>query len=91
MARTNDALAFGGEVHLTVARDDADAFESITSNAATEFDATFEEIFEAHEWDFEALPESVFGPAAATVDVVDGPTYRFGERNEALLAESFGF
>jgi len=91
MARTNDALANGGEVHLTVAEDDADAFESITAGAGEEFGRPFADIFAAHDWDFEALPESVFGPAAATVDVADGPTYRFGERNEALLAESFGF
>ncbi|QKY19107.1 methenyltetrahydromethanopterin cyclohydrolase [Halolamina sp. CBA1230] len=91
MARTNDALAYGGEVHLTVARDDEDAFASISSDAGAEFDEPFADIFEAHDWDFEALPASVFGPAAVTVDVADGPTYRFGERNEALLAESFGF
>ena len=91
MARTNDALAYGGEVHLTVTENDADAFESITSSAGEEFGRPFGDIFEAHDWDFEALPESVFGPAAATVDVVDGPTYRLGERDEELLAQSFGF
>lgn len=90
MARTNDAVAYGGEVYLTVAEDD-DALEQVTSTAATEFGQPFEEIFEANDWDFESLPETMFGPAAATVDVVDGPTYRFGERNEELLAESFGF
>ena len=90
MARTNDAVAYGGEVHLTVAEDD-DALKQVTSTAAAEFGRPFGEIFEANDWDFEALPETVFGPAAATVDVLDGPTYRFGERNEELLAESFGF
>lgn len=90
MARTNDAVAYGGEVHLTVTEDD-DALQQITSDAAEEFGRPFAEIFEAHDWDFEALPETVFGPAAATVDVVDGPTYTFGGRDEALLAESFGF
>jgi len=89
MARTNDAVAYGGEVHLTVTEDD-DALQQVTSDAASEFGQPFFEIFDRHDWDFEALPESVFGPAAATVDVIDGPTYRFGERNEELLAESFG-
>ena len=91
MARTNDAVAYGGEVHLTVATDDTEAFEQVTSDAGEAFGQPFGDIFEAHDWDFEALPETVFGPAAATVDVLDGPTYRFGERNEELLAESFGF
>jgi methenyltetrahydromethanopterin cyclohydrolase len=90
MARTNDAVAYGGEVHLTVTEDD-EALEQVTSDAAEEFGRPFVEIFEAHDWDFEALPETVFGPAAATVDVIDGPTYRFGERSDDLLAESFGF
>jgi len=89
MARTNDAIAYGGEVHLTVTEDD-DALEQVTSDAAAEFGDTFAEIFEAHDWEFEALPETVFGPAAATVDVIDGPTYTFGGREEELLAESFG-
>ncbi|MFB6221276.1 MAG: methenyltetrahydromethanopterin cyclohydrolase [Halolamina sp.] len=90
MARTNDAVAYGGEVHLIVTEDD-DALAQVTSDAAAEFGRPFTEIFEQHDWDFKALPETVFGPAAATVDVIDGPTYRFGGRDEQLLAESFGF
>ncbi|TKX75558.1 methenyltetrahydromethanopterin cyclohydrolase [Halorubrum sp. GN11_10-6_MGM] len=90
MGRTNDALAYGGEVHLQVARDD-DRFDEIVSTAGEEYGTPFVEVFEDADWDFYDVPESVFAPAQVTVDVVDGPVYTVGETNEELLAESFGY
>ena len=90
MGRTNDALAYGGEVHLQVARDD-DRFGEIVSTASEEYGTPFVDVFEDADWDFYAVPESVFAPAQVTVDVVDGPVYTVGETDEELLAESFGY
>ncbi|MFA1612289.1 methenyltetrahydromethanopterin cyclohydrolase [Halobellus rubicundus] len=90
MARTNDAVAYGGEVHLTVARD-FDGFGQVPSSAGEEYGAPFAEIFEQADWDFYEVPETVFAPAKVTIDVVDGPTYVRGETDEELLAESFDF
>ncbi|MGM0447014.1 MAG: methenyltetrahydromethanopterin cyclohydrolase [Methanobacteriota archaeon] len=90
MGRTNDALAYGGEVHLQVARDD-DRFGGIVSTASEEYGTPFVEVFEDADWDFYDVPESVFAPAQVTVDVVDGPVYTVGETNEELLAESFDY
>ena len=90
MGRTNDALAYGGEVHLQVARDD-DRFGEIVSTASEEYGTPFVEVFEDANWDFYDVPESVFAPAQVTVDVVDGPVYTVGETDEELLAESFGY
>ncbi|SDF33245.1 methenyltetrahydromethanopterin cyclohydrolase [Halorubrum xinjiangense] len=90
MGRTNDALAYGGEVHLQVARDD-DRFGEIVSTASEEYGTPFVDVFEDADWDFYDVPESVFAPAQVTVDVVDGPVYTVGETNEELLAESFGY
>jgi methenyltetrahydromethanopterin cyclohydrolase len=90
MGRTNDALAYGGEVYVQV-RQDSDVFTELPSTASDEYGTPFERIFEAADWDFYEVPESVFAPAQATVDVVDGPTYVVGDTDEALLAESFGF
>ncbi|OTF07125.1 methenyltetrahydromethanopterin cyclohydrolase [Halorubrum sp. SD612] len=90
MGRTNDALAYGGEVHLQVARDD-DRFGEIVSTAGEEYGTPFVEVFEDADWDFYDVPESVFAPAQVTVDVVDGPVYTVGETDEELLAESFGY
>ena len=89
MGRTNDALAYGGQVYVQV-REDFDRFDEVPSTAAAEYDTPFEQVFEDADWDFYEVPESVFAPAQVTVDVIDGPTYALGETNHDLLAESFG-
>ncbi|WP_430503560.1 methenyltetrahydromethanopterin cyclohydrolase [Haloparvum sp. PAK95] len=90
MGRTNDALAYGGEVYLQV-ESDSDAFENLPSTAREEYGTPFIDIFQNADWDFYEIPETVFAPAGVTVDVVDGPTYALGETNDDLLAESFGY
>lgn len=88
IGRTNDALAYGGRVHLTV-REEFDRFDELPSSAADEYGTPFEEVFEAADWDFYEIPESVFAPAQVTVNVLGGPTHVYGETNESLLANSF--
>ncbi|WP_439027082.1 methenyltetrahydromethanopterin cyclohydrolase [Haloarchaeobius sp. DT45] len=88
MARTNDALAYGGQVTLTV-EEDFERFDEVVSTANEEYGTPFADIFEAIDWDFHELDESVFAPAQITVDVLGGPTHVFGETDEELLAESF--
>ncbi|SDY43180.1 methenyltetrahydromethanopterin cyclohydrolase [Halobellus clavatus] len=88
MARTNDAVAYGGEVHLTVAEDFAE-FDRVPSSAGAEYGVPFAKIFDDADWDFYEVPESVFAPAQVTIDVIDGPTHVLGETDEALLAEAF--
>ncbi|SIR28952.1 methenyltetrahydromethanopterin cyclohydrolase [Haladaptatus litoreus] len=88
IGRTNDALAYGGRVHLTV-REEFDRFDELPSTASDEYGTTFQTFFDDAEWDFEAIPESVFAPAQVTVDVVNGPTHVLGETNHDLLADSF--
>jgi len=90
MARTNDAVAYGGEVHLTVA-EDFEEFDRVPSSAREEYGTPFEDIFDDAGWDFYEVPETVFAPASVTVDVVDGPTHVLGETDEEVLAESFGY
>ncbi|QLD90866.1 methenyltetrahydromethanopterin cyclohydrolase [Natronomonas salina] len=89
LARTNDALAYGGQVHLTV---DApfDRFDEIVSTAADEYGRPFADVFDEHEWDFYDVPVELFAPAQATVDVVGEGVEAYGRTDEALLAESFG-
>ena len=89
MGRTNDALAYGGQVYLHV-REDFDRFDELPSTAAEEYGTPFETIFEDAGWDFYDIPESVFAPAQVTVDVADGPTRVLGGTDEELLADSFG-
>lgn len=89
LGRTNDALAYGGSVHLTV-REDSDAFSALASTATEVYGTPFVEIFSEADWDFGAVDPDVFAPARVTVDVVGGETYRFGSLNESLLVDSFG-
>ena len=89
MGRTNDALAYGGEVYLQV-REESTVFEQVPSNAREEYGVPFEQIFEEADWDFYAVDEHIFAPAKVTIDVVDGETYVLGETDEQLVAESFG-
>ncbi|MFW6321948.1 MAG: methenyltetrahydromethanopterin cyclohydrolase [Halohasta sp.] len=89
MGRTNDALAYGGEVYLQV-REESTVFDEVPSTAREEYGVPFERIFEEADWDFYAVDERIFAPAKVTIDVVDGATYVVGETDEALVAESFG-
>ncbi|MFW6434975.1 MAG: methenyltetrahydromethanopterin cyclohydrolase, partial [Halovenus sp.] len=89
MARTNDALAYGGQVHLTV-EESFDRFDEITADAADEYGDPFIEIFESVDWDLTEVSRELFAPAQVTVDVVGGETQVIGHRREDVLAESFG-
>ena len=89
MARTNDALAYGARVHLTVDRE-FDRFDEVPSTASEEYGTPFEEFFDGVDWNLEAVPREVFAPAQVTVDVLGGPTHAVGATDEGLLAESFG-
>lgn len=89
LARTTDALAYGGRVHLTVA-EDSPRFADLPSIAADEYGTPFETIFEDANWSFADLPEGLFAPAQVTVDVLGGPTHVHGATNPQLLADSFG-
>ncbi|WP_227353711.1 methenyltetrahydromethanopterin cyclohydrolase [Haladaptatus salinisoli] len=88
IGRTNDALAYGGRVHLTV-REEFDRFDELPSTASDEYGTPFETFFDDADWELEEIPESVFAPAQVTVDVVNGPTHVLGETNHDLLADSF--
>jgi methenyltetrahydromethanopterin cyclohydrolase len=89
IARTNDALAYGGRVHLVV-DEPFDRFDEVPSTATDEYGTPFAEVFAEADWDFYEVPESVFAPAQVTIDVVGGETHVLGDVNEDLLAESFG-
>ncbi len=89
IARTNDALAYGGRVHLVV-DEPFDRFDEVPSSAADEYGTPFADIFADVDWNFYDVPRSVFAPAQVTVDVRGGETRALGATDERLLAESFG-
>lgn len=89
IGRTNDALAYGGQVHLTVGTDDA-VFTDLVSTAGDEYGRPFVEVFDEVNWTFSELDPAGFAPAQLTVDVLGGPTYTAGKVDDELLLESFG-
>jgi methenyltetrahydromethanopterin cyclohydrolase len=88
LGRTNDALAYGGQVHLTV-ESEFNRFDEMVSTATDEYGRPFADIFADADWDFYDVDESVFAPAQVTVDVLGGSTDVYGATDEELLAESF--
>lgn len=88
MARTTDAVAYGGQAHVTV-DEPFDRFDEVASSAATEYGAPFADIFEAVDWEFTDLPVELFAPAQVTVDVLGGGTHVVGDTHEEVLAEGF--
>jgi methenyltetrahydromethanopterin cyclohydrolase len=89
MAGTNDALAYGGQVHMVV-EEEFGRFDEVPSTAGSEYGEPFTDIFESVDWEFDELPLDLFGPAQVTVDVRGGDTHVVGECSEQLLAGSFG-
>ncbi|MFB6105858.1 MAG: methenyltetrahydromethanopterin cyclohydrolase [Halobacteriaceae archaeon] len=88
VARTTDALAYGGRVHLTV-DEDADVFGGVPSTAADEYGAPFADVFASHDWALHEVPDAVFAPAQVTVSVVGGPTETYGTTRPDLLAAGY--
>ena len=89
IGRTNDALVYGGRVHLVVEEGFED-FEEVPSTAADDYGRPSADVFEEVGWEFADVPEGFFAPAQVTIDVIDGPTGVYGETDEDVLAESFG-
>ena len=93
MGRTNDAIIFGGRVHLFVsgpageAKALADALPATTSR---DYGKPFAEVFKAAKGDFYAIDGMLFSPAEVMVTAVEtGETFRGGELNPKLLDASF--
>jgi methenyltetrahydromethanopterin cyclohydrolase len=89
MARGSDAIAYGGRVHWQVA-EPFDEFESVVSTASEEYGRPLVQVYDEVGWDHAEVDRSVYAPAELTVDVVGGETHVVGDRDEAILAASFG-
>ena len=94
MGRTNDAIIYGGRVHLFVTgpADEARALaEALPSRASRDYGAPFRDIFKRFNGDFYAIDPMLFSPAQTLVTAVaTGATFRAGAVDEALLDASLG-
>jgi methenyltetrahydromethanopterin cyclohydrolase len=89
MGRTNDAILYGGRVHLTVhgtdeaARALAKALPSLNSR---DYGRGFADIFKAAEYDFYKIDGALFAPAEVWVSsLASGRTWHGGRLNLELL------
>jgi methenyltetrahydromethanopterin cyclohydrolase len=89
MGRTNDAILYGGRVHLTVRGDDEAARRlalQLPSRNSSEFGRSFAAIFKEVEYDFYKIDPALFAPAEVWVSNADsGSTWHAGGLDMALL------
>jgi methenyltetrahydromethanopterin cyclohydrolase len=94
MGRTNDAIIYGGTVHLFVTGPDAEArklAEDLPSASSRDYGRPFAEIFRGYKGDFYAMDPMLFSPARVTVTALDsGNSFHAGRLDESLLNRSFG-
>jgi methenyltetrahydromethanopterin cyclohydrolase len=96
MARTNDAILYGGTVHYTVEYDDEEALRKILeqapSKAAKNYGKPFLQIFKEADRDFYKIDPNLFAPAVLVINnVKSGKTFKAGEINVRVLKEALGF
>jgi methenyltetrahydromethanopterin cyclohydrolase len=95
MGRTNDAILFGGQVHLFVNGSD-DAAEQLAqqlpSVASKDYGRPFAEVFKRVNMDFYQIDPMLFSPAQVTVTALEsGKTFRAGKIDADLIDLSFGY
>jgi methenyltetrahydromethanopterin cyclohydrolase len=93
MGRTNDAILFGGDVHLQGRGDDAAAAKlaaDLPSSASKDYGKTFAEVFKFYDMDFYKIDPMLFSPAKVTVTNLDtGNVFEGGYLNADLINLSF--
>jgi methenyltetrahydromethanopterin cyclohydrolase len=96
MARTNDAILYGGTVYLTVDYDDEAALQTMVnqapSMASKDYGKPFLQIFREADKDFYKIDHGLFAPAVLMINnAKTGRTFKAGQINPKVLAQSLGF
>ena len=93
MGRTNDAIIYGGQVHLFVtgAADDAGALAArLPSTTSHHYGQPFAELFRSVNFDFYAMDKALFSPARVIVTAIDhGVSFHHGKLDPGLVRASF--
>lgn len=94
IARTNDAVLYGGQVTLWVTDDDQRLREigpQVPSSSSPEYGQPFCQIFEDHGQNFYEIDPLLFSPAVVTLNNLNsGQSFRFGQLRSDVLHKSFG-
>jgi|TARA_B100001996_G_scaffold39582_1_gene28939 methenyltetrahydromethanopterin cyclohydrolase len=93
MGRTNDAILYGGLIHLYVDVDNDEAMElakRLPSSTSSDYGKPFSEIFKEYKYDFYKIDKLLFSPAKVIVTTIKtGTTYTEGSLNLDLIDKSF--
>lgn len=95
MGRTNDAILYGGRVHIAVLGAEADAVKlanALPSQSSRDYGKPFVETFKSYGGDFYAIDPLLFSPAEVVVTSRQtGRDIHAGGVNPALIDLSFGY
>lgn len=93
MGRTNDAILYGGTVHLFVDVDDDEAFElakRLPSSTSSDYGKPFADVFKEYKYDFYKIDKLLFSPAKVIVTTLKtGKTFTQGSIDFDLVDQSF--
>lgn len=94
IGRTNDAILYGGVVHLwTRAEDDAlaEVGPKVPASASSDYGLPFAELFKRAGHDFYKLDPMLFAPAVVTFhSLSSGRSFAFGRLDTEVMRKSFG-
>lgn len=94
IGRTNDAVLYGGQVHLTVEADDDDALrelvERLPASASADYGEPFGKVLKNADFDFYAIDPLLFSPAQIRLtSIASGRSFEAGRVDLAVLERSF--
>jgi methenyltetrahydromethanopterin cyclohydrolase len=94
IGRTNDAVLYGGQVHLTVEADDDDALRELVgrlpASASSDYGEPFGKVLKDAEFDFYKIDPLLFSPAQIRLTSVStGRSFEAGTVNLEVLERSF--
>jgi methenyltetrahydromethanopterin cyclohydrolase len=96
LGRTNDAVLYGGQVHLTVQadKDEDDALrelvERLPASASSDYGEPFGKVFKDAKYDFYAIDPLLFSPAQIRLTSAgSGRSFEAGKVNLEVLERSF--
>jgi methenyltetrahydromethanopterin cyclohydrolase len=94
IGRTNDAVLYGGQVHLTVEADDDDALRDLVqrlpASASSDYGEPFGKVLKGANFDFYAIDPLLFSPGQIRLTSVgSGRSFEAGRVNLEVLERSF--
>jgi len=93
IGRTNDAVLYAGQVHLTVRAEDAELkalVSQIPASTSKDYGKPFYDTLKAAEFDFYKIDPLLFSPAEIFLNnVTSGNTFQAGQINVDVLRQSF--